>query len=184
MKKILILLFTVTLFLACNNNLDDFLVELPLSIDLGKSEIYLNGELSNFETFIFVNEVSARPNVLYAFGQGEGMTHAYAVSFGQVPLIANEFRIIDKNQVKEFGVSTETNFFHTYQRDLDGYDYEPIRLEEGYLNIEVFDTTARVAQGNFLAFFKRTARNGVRDDELNLPKRIVVQGVFHEKFAE
>lgn len=164
-------------------SLDDFLIQLPKNVELGKSEIYLNGELRNFEPLILVNEVAPRPNVGYAFDQAFGFEDIYRIGFSQLPLEEGNFPLVSTERF-EFGLNSKPHFSHTQNRDLDGYNYEPICLEEGYLNIEVFDTTTRIAPGSFLAFFKRTARNGVRDDELDLPKRIVVQGIFHEKFAE
>jgi len=150
---------------------------LPNEVNLGESAIYLNGELiptykadckygevNKIMSYVFYDSINLVTNI---------------VGFDWLPQSTGNYELHDE---RILFVKALTSFSQIVDEDLEGYSYELEDPEEGFCNIEYLDTIQQVAKGRFKAKFKRTSTNG--NGDLGLPKRLLFQGVFHEKYVK
>ena len=151
-------------------------IEIPDFVPFEKSEIYLNGELiPNYKPDLKYFQVDSVIN--YSFYDSTGI-RVNVLGFAWLPLTIGTF---DLHSDRILYIKALTQFSQIVGEDLKGYSYELIDANEGFLNITELDTLTRVVQGNFLAKFKRTSKNG--NSDLGLPKYLLFQGVFNEKYT-
>ncbi len=149
-------------------------VNLPESVKLGKSEVYLNGSEADYKPRFFFHK--AYNHINFPFQQIEGDI-VNQVSFAWLPIKTGDFELHDEpiQYIKAF-----THFSQIVDEDLPGYQYELENAEEGFFKIEGLDTLKREVKGRFRAQFRRTKTNGY--DDLGLPEKLLYQGVFNEKY--
>lgn len=173
MNKILFGLI-ILFIISCSREPDSF-GSLPSEVLLGESVVYLNGEAANnmIHDFKYI-EVNKIMN--YAFYDSTA-TRINILGFSWLPLSTGEFDLHDDRilYVKAF-----TSFTQVVAEDLEGYSYKLVDADQGYLNIDYLDTVEHIVKGRFWAEFKRTSKNG--NGDLGLPKRLLLQGIFHEKY--
>jgi len=182
MRKAFFLSVIAALFslltLGCHK---DPVVNLPEEVTLGESIVYLNGKV-----FDAVPDIYYRPfdQLFFAlFGQtkdnhdvGQLANH---LAFAFLPLRQGDYPIITE---RKYGVAAYPGFEQIFAEDLTGYTYEVDDKEDGYFNITYLDTVAQVVKGRFKVKFKRMSKNDIKED-LEMPKRLVFEGVFHENYT-
>lgn len=150
---------------------------LPSEVNLSASVTYLNGEVAAYtQEFLFdtLNRV-----MTYGFVETvPSKSIENLVGFGFVPYETGSFELTSDYPPNE---KVSASFSQTYDEDLDGYEYELIDAEDGFLEIESLDTVKMEVKGRFLARFKRTKRNFKFN--LGLPKYLIFQGVFYETYT-
>jgi hypothetical protein len=100
-----------------------------------------------------------------------------AFGFAWLPLSTGNFELHNEDILY---VKANTNFSQIIAEDLEGYSYKLEDPEEGFLEVQELDTIQKIAKGRFKAKFKRTSKNGNKD--LGLPKILLFQGVFHDRY--
>jgi hypothetical protein len=151
-------------------------VNLPDNVEFGKSVVYLNGEITeiykpDFQldtiyhllNYIFIDSTS-RPNVVTLFG------------FDWLPIDEGDFKL---HTQRELYIGAKTIFSQIVNEDLDGYEYELIDADEGFLNIEYLDTAKMEVKGRFRVKYKRESKNG--NGDLGLPEYLQFDGAFYDK---
>ena len=174
MKQLLSSLFFLTILFAIGCKKDPPEAILPEDVEFGKSVIYLNGEEVDYVAVLENDTFNHLMN--YGFSQEKGNIFNL-LSFGRMPLSTGGFQLTTENILYE---KARTSFNQIVDKDLDGYEYELEDVDDGFLNIEYFDSIKMEVKGRFKAKFRRTAKNGVDGD---LPKHLVLQGVFYDKYV-
>jgi hypothetical protein len=178
-KKSFFLLGCICTLLCLECSKDPTEATLPSSVELGKSETYLNGVKVDY-TPIFKN-VKIYRHINYGFAQGEiGSNKVNSLGFSWIPMNEGDFPLIVSSSDIPPGKNAFTIFNQTVSEDLRGYEYKLEKPEEGFFKVETLDTVKMEVSGRFKARFCRTAKNGTKGD---LPKIILFQGVFNEKYT-
>lgn len=178
MKNATLLLIALLAFLAaCQKEENPPEAVLPDDVALGESEIYMNGQRVNYKPFI--HHLTYAGVVNYAFYDSLGFI-VNTLGFSWVAPMAEEFALQEELVMNE--AKTRAYFSQTVSEDLKGYSYKLEDPEEGFLLVEAIDTVGLVVKGRFKAKFRRTSKNGNKED-LGLPKVLLMQGVFHEKLG-
>ncbi len=173
----LLSIICVIFVLGCFKEPDE--VTLPNSVKLGESETYLNGAKVAY-TPIFKN-VKVYKHINYSFVEGEiGSIKVNSLGFAWIPITDGDFPLIASSSDKSSGKNAFTSFNQTVNEDLSGYEYKLEKPEDGFLKVETLDTIKKEVSGRFKARFCRTKKNGVEGE---LPKIILFQGVFNEKYT-
>lgn len=182
MKKALFLTAVMVVFslliLCCHK---DPVVDLPEEVNLGESITYLNGKVFDSKPDLYYRQFDQL--FFAAFGQikdNPEVGQLYnTLAFSLLPLRQGDYALITE---RNLGVAAYPGFEQIFAEDLSGYTYEVQDKEEGYFNITYLDTVAQVIKGRFKVKFCRTSKNGVKED-LEMPKHLVFEGVFHEKYT-
>lgn len=152
-------------------------VELPETIELGETIVFLNGE--EFNHTIEFQYISAYDAMYYSFLESIE-NQKRGLGFGVVPDTMGNFTLYEGGD-PVLGKGSYTSFSHTINEDLEGYTYKLVNAENGFLEVTSLDTVAHTVAGRFKAEFKRTKKNG--NGNLDLPKRLFFEGVFHENYV-
>jgi len=164
------------LFVGCAK--DPSPIILPSEVDFGNSEIYLNGELSVGYNPVFVYD---KVNKLITYGFVERKDDIVnSLGFAWLPQSTGDFALHSQRSV--FTNSALTAFNQTINVDQQGYEYKLIDSDEGFFKVEFIDTLQQTVKGRFQAKFKRTSKNG--NEDLDLPKVLLYQGVFNETYEK
>ena len=99
------------------------------------------------------------------------------LGFDWLPLETGNFEL---HEDRILFIKALTNFNQVISEDLEGYSYKLIDAEDGFFEVSSIDTVQQIVKGRFEAKFKRTSKNGNKD--LGLPKILLFQGVFHERY--
>ncbi|MCF8246531.1 MAG: hypothetical protein K9J37_15370 [Saprospiraceae bacterium] len=150
---------------------------LPEEVEFGESVIYLNGELADYLPVFNHDTINYLLNFPLVETKNQGQL-VNSLSFDWLPLREGEYKLITKREPR---VNALTDFSQTVAEDLSGYEYELMDADEGFFNIEYLDSINMEVKGRFKAKFCRTKKNGTKDGDL--PKNIVFQGVFYEKYT-
>lgn len=153
-------------------------VELDYDIELGKSRIYLNGDIeeSYMPDFLYVSFYNT---MLFHFNDEPEEWLWNTLSFSGLSGSIGNYNILEDGTVAG---PPNTTFTQTYQEDLQGYTYRLINKDDAYFEIFMIDTIKQEVKGSFKAIFERTSKNGHSD--LGLPKILLFQGVFYEKYED
>jgi hypothetical protein len=177
MKKLLFFSFVLLASLtvvSCKKDPPEAL--LPDDVTLGESVVYLNGKEADYVPAFNHDTI----NFLLNFGFIESKNQGQLVnsfSFSWLPLQEGEYELTTKRVPR---VNALTDFSQTVGEDLEGYEYKLMDADDGFFNIEYLDTINMEVKGRFKAKFCRTKKNGT-DGEL--PKNVVFQGLFYEKYT-
>ncbi len=154
-------------------------VQLPESVEFGKSEIYRNGELLDYERrFFHWKETSVHKHFTYSFFLQQEIDLWHSLVFTWLPADTGFFKVGNPGVMHEIA---STGFSQVVDEDLWGYSYELLDKEDGFIHITHLDTLEMTVKGNFEVKFVRTSKNGNRQD-LGLPKYLYFQGVFYENY--
>jgi len=154
-------------------------VQIPDSVEFGKSEIYRNGELFDYERrFFHWKRTSVHKDFSYTFFLKQEIDLWHSLTFTWLPADTGFFKIDRPGVMYEIA---STGFSQVVDEDLPGYKYELLDKENGFIHITHLDTAEMTVKGNFEAKFIRTSKNGNRQD-LGLPKFLYFQGVFYENY--
>jgi hypothetical protein len=175
MKNILLSLFLGILFLEACVKEPPEAQNLPESVELGKSVVFLNGEEASGYKASFLQQSKAK-TMNYIFSDSFELV-INAFGFAWLPLSTGNFELHNEDILY---VKANTNFSQIIAEDLEGYSYKLEDPEEGFLEVQELDTIQKIAKGRFKAKFKRTSKNGNKD--LGLPKILLFQGVFHDRY--
>jgi hypothetical protein len=133
---------------------------LPDSVELGKSVVYLNGELVDYQ-----------PKIRQLVPQFEEIN---------IEFIEDNSRYLTHRLVLDTGKTYNHLTFFQSISDRIPHTYEPIDTSN-YLLITELNRTTRTIQGKFYGTFERTS-TGVITNNNNLPIKLLFQGVFHENY--
>jgi hypothetical protein len=173
-NPIYILIYVTALFFSCHKSPKE--VDLPTEVDFGKSKIYLNGELMDYLPIFTHNTIYNKMS--YGFKQDKTTELILNVfAFGYYPLKTGDFQL---SKIIDDGDKISTRFIQVINEDLTGYSYKLMNADEGFFNLESLDTINLTAKGRFRVEFCRTSKNG--NDDLGLPKVLLYQGVFFDKY--
>jgi hypothetical protein len=150
---------------------------LPESVELGKSVVFLNGEIApGYEaSFIYL---SSYKTMSYVFVDSFDLI-VNVFGFDWLPLSTGNFDLHDEDVLY---IKANTGFSQAISEDFEGYSYKLEDPEEGFLEVQELDTIQKIAKGRFKAKFKRTSKNGNEDLGIDLPKILLFQGVFHDRY--
>lgn len=164
------LAFTLCLlFFGCKDNL-------PSSVDLGETEVHLNGCEEKYPPYFRYFKVYNLMEMTFAYRKDHEFR---TLGFNWLPLESGNYGLhTDTIPHKD---AAFTGFGHIVESDLEGYTYKLLNPSEGYCHIESLDTLKRIVKGRFRAEFKRTSKNGWKD--FGLPETLLFEGVFHERYT-
>jgi hypothetical protein len=182
MKNIFFLLLFTGAFLVSNCSKEPEIVEavLPDSVELGKSELYLNGlRDDSYATDFRIDTLHQLLNFVYGKVRNEEYLEYLITGFSWVPVQDGFFSVFgrEKTTPGDYAIST---FSHLIAEDLLGYSYKLIEPERNFFEIEHLDTAKMEVSGRFRVKFERTSKNG--NPDFDLPKVMLFQGVFHENY--
>ncbi|TVR83961.1 MAG: hypothetical protein EA409_01960 [Saprospirales bacterium] len=147
-------------------------IELPDSVDFGKSLIYRNGELWDYEPrlYNFVNRGDkGRFSIFFFFQQETSLWHQFVIS--RIPADTGYYEI------------PSVGFIQVISEDLFGYSYQLKDDVNSFIQLTKIDTIERKVAGTFQVRYVRRSKNGHRLD-LGLPKHLLFQGVFYDYYTE
>jgi hypothetical protein len=174
-----VLLFSVAIIIlgipvSCQKDPTEAL--LPDNVEFEKSVIYLNGEESAYVPDIQYDSINRVMSYGFFESRNQGQLENL-LGFGRLPYEPGEFDLTTENILF---TKARTSFRQIVSEDLEGYKYKLVDADEGFFHVEYLDTVNMEVKGRFKAKFCRTSKNGNKD--LGLPKNIVFQGVFYEKY--
>ncbi len=156
----------------------DPVADLPANVNLGESVVFLNGELATGYEPIFMHDtIYKHLNFSFVETKNNGQL-LNAFGFGFLSIKEGDY-ILHTERIQYKGALT--SFSQTVSEDLEGYSYELVDAEEGFFKIETLDTINMEVSGRFKAKFRRTSKNG--NGDLDMPKRVIFEGVFNEKYT-
>ncbi|MFT6338839.1 MAG: hypothetical protein ACJATI_005618 [Halioglobus sp.] len=175
MKHILIISMIVAL-MSCNKE-PSFVtdLELPEVVDLGKSEVYLNNIIEDYNPRFFEDTVNNQLLLTFVFEPDFSVTNS--LGFGALAVNENE-NILHTDRILYKGA--KTTFHQIINGEFDGWQFDLVNPEDGHFNITKLDTVNQTVQGNFKAFFEVSDKNGY--DDTKLPERVKFQGVFNDTY--
>ncbi|MDX1912184.1 MAG: hypothetical protein SFV22_11885 [Saprospiraceae bacterium] len=174
------LLFSLLLLAAgCSKEPEIIEAVLPETVELGKSETYVNGVRD--EAYIADFRIDTFHKLLN-FPYGKVRTGKYLeyliMGFSWAPIQVGNFSLSGDQRTP--GNYVDAGFTHLIAQDLLGYSYELIEQDNGFFSIESLDTVKMEVSGRFKVKFERTSKNG--NPDFDLPRVMLFQGVFHEKY--
>ncbi|MBX2891368.1 MAG: hypothetical protein KF734_10600 [Saprospiraceae bacterium] len=150
-------------------------VDLPDSVEFGKSVVYLNGELTEvYKPDFQLDTIYHLMNYIFIDSTISDVITVWG--FAWLPIKEGNFELHTERLLY---VKALVQFSQIVDGDLDGYDYELIDANEGFLNIEHLDTVKMEVKGRFRVKFKRTTKNG--NGDLGLPEFLQFDGAFYDK---
>ena len=171
----------VIIFFSCQKK--SFQVDLPDSVNVGMSEIYLNGEhRPDYTPFNFqgIDSGEGLLSLGVGFGstfdsQDRGFDHAF-LGFGGFPTTEGRYVLSKESNVSN---NFASSVFLFSQGQHESYEeYEEILLEEGYIEITNLDLQNKIVEGRFKANFKRVKKQILFPT--GYPKFLEFEGVFHD----
>jgi hypothetical protein len=175
MKQI-IFLYLIIHLIACDKE-PKFPADLDLSnsVELGKSEVYLNNILEDYKPRFFEDTVNNQFLITFVFEPDFSVTNA--LGFGALRVKEGNY-ILHTDRVLYKGA--KTTFSQVINNEFVGWEFELILPNDGYFNIKSLDTVNQTIAGDFKAFFEVSNKNGHGDTKL--PEKIKFQGVFNDKY--
>ncbi|MDX1911333.1 MAG: hypothetical protein SFV22_07600 [Saprospiraceae bacterium] len=152
-------------------------VNLPDSVQLGETVVFLNGETVDYKpifTYVAVYDL-----IGYGFHQNL-TTILNGFGFDRLLLNAGNYSLYTLNQQTIEG-KAKAGFWQIVDEDLIGYTYQLEESVNGFIHVEYLDTAQQIVKGRFKVAFCRTSKNDWEED-LGLPEHLQFQGVFHEKY--
>lgn len=174
--KYLVLIFTIVSVLSCTKDPNFPDVDLPDFVKLGATEVYLNGYLVEYEPSMFVDTVNDQLIVTFRFQPDFSVLNSLGLA--ALPIKTGNY-ILHTDRVLYKGA--KTHFSQYVYSGNTGWEFELIRIDEGFFNITSLDTVNQIIQGNFNAYFEVIDKNEYNDTKL--PEKIKFEGVFHEKYV-
>lgn len=172
----------ILLFLAAGCSKEPEIIEavLPETVELGKSETYVNGVRDEaYHPYFRIDTFHKLLNFPYGKVRTGKYREDLIMGFNWVPIQLGNYSLRGSEQATS-GNFAKTTFAHLIAQDLLGYSYELIEQENGFFSIESLDTVKMEVSGRFKAKFERTSKNG--NPDFDLPKVMLFQGIFHEKY--
>lgn len=175
--SILFLLSIVTSFYACTKS-ESIDVELPSTVDIGNSQLYLNGTLTDFTHQFFHDTVNNQ--MIFAFERSDiSKNSKNSLGFTFLPYNEGKF-ILHRERILYKGAFT--SFGQVIAEDLDGWEFELDKPEDGYFEIIKLDKSNKNVLIKFKAKFKLVSKNG--NGDTGLPENVKFEGIFHETYQE
>jgi hypothetical protein len=150
---------------------------LPEEVEFGESVVYLNGKVADYLPVFNHDTINYLLNFSFVETKNQSQL-VNSLNFDWLPLQEGKYKLITDRTPR---VNALTSFSQTVSEDLEGYEYKLMDANEGYFNIEHLDTISMEVKGRFKVKFCRTKKNGTKDGDL--PKNMVIQGVFYEKYT-
>jgi len=179
MKNILIMFSVFVAFSILNCSPDTIeipITELPESVEMGTSILYLNGEVvDDYEFRTFHDTVNNHIGFVFTKESTEP-SYRNNLQFVFLPLENGNYiihRTRDLN-VGAFSTFRQSNF------EESGWEYELLKPENGFFEISAIDTIEQIVQGKFRSRYKLKDKHGFKDT--GLPGMILFEGIFHENY--
>lgn len=165
---------------SCKKDNEEFPIgiELPTTIEFGESQIYRNGELIDYERRIYHKTNTIQQDFSYSFFLKQDIVLWHSFKFNWLPADTGFFKIDKPGVMHEV---SSTSFTQVISEDLLGYSYDLMDKEDGFIHITHLDTIDMKVKGTFEVKFKRTSKNGNKED-LGLPKYLYFQGIFYDQY--
>ena len=168
------MLLITTLFACQDQEISD--IEISNSVELGKSEVYLNGE--RYENFTEFFHDTINDQLLFAFRKGdESLLNSLSFSF--LPVSEGEYIV---HNTFELYLGAQSYFGQTVNSEFDGWVYKLINAENGFFEISKLDQENMIIEGDFKVEFEVESKNGFGDT--GLPDKVKFQSVFHENYIK
>ncbi|MEZ4951031.1 MAG: hypothetical protein R2879_00200 [Saprospiraceae bacterium] len=177
MRSFLILV-VIAISHACNPDPIDFdypAIEFPENIQLGESEVYLNGEKVDYIPILFFDSINNQLQAGFRFMPDFSVTNTLAFDF--LPLKTGEY-ILHEDRILYKGAKTSLS--QIVNSEFDGWEFELVQAEKGTFNINALDTINQTIEGYFKAYFEVIDKNGFSDTKL--PEKIKFEGMFNENY--
>jgi hypothetical protein len=167
MKTIIriMLILVILLNFACKKEKfgDGFAENIPVSVNLGESQIFINGEEVFFNPdFVF------RDKIQLFFGN---FFHTKNEITDDLVLGIDSLRLGDFDPIFSF---------HRAKGDGTFEGYKQIDKDSAFLIVTSLDTLNKEVQGRFEARFQKTS--SVISFKKKYPEKLLIQGVFNEKY--
>jgi hypothetical protein len=179
MRNLLIVVL-FPLVIGCNPDKMDFDfpdVKFPDNIQLGESEVYLNGEKVDYTPIIFFDSINNQLQAGFRFKPDFSVSNTLAFDF--LPLKNGEY-ILHEDRVLFKGA--KTSFTQIVNSEFDGWEFKLVQADKGTFNITSLDSLNLTIEGYFKAYFEVTNKNGFSDTKL--PEKIKFEGKFNETYSE
>jgi len=175
MKQLLILTLLFSLLSCSENEIQD--INLPESVELGESQIFLNGTLVDYEPKATEDTVNEQLIITFRFEPDQSILNS--LGFSALRVDEGNYSL---HETRELYIGARTNFFQTVNSEFDGWEYKLVRAEDGYFNITNIDRENLTIQGKFKAYFELESKNGFEDT--GLPEKAKFEGVFHHTYEQ
>lgn len=175
MKNYLILLSIVFLsVLSCTPETIE-ITELPESVEMGTSMLYLNGKLVNYDFRTYHDTINNQMGFVF-IKRSSDQSYRNILNFTFLPLENGNY-IIHRTRELYLGAFSS---FGQINFEASGWEYELLDPEDGFFEISSIDKEDQIVQGKFRVWFKLKDKHGFRNT--GLPKQILFEGIFHENY--
>ena len=173
---ILSLLLTLSM-VGCSPELIEIpITELPESVEVGTSTLYLNGEIVdyNFRTY------HDTTNNQMAFSYHKQISNDGFRNILQMVFLPVKEGTYSIHRIRELFLGAYTTFRQSASEQ-SGWEYELLDPENGFFEISSIDKEEQIVQGKFRVWFKLKDKHGFKDT--GLPETILFEGIFHENYV-
>jgi len=167
-------LFVLFLYSCGDQEIAD--IKILDSVELGKTEVFLNGD--SYENFSDIFHDTINEQLLFIFRQGD-QTLLNSLSFSFLPVSEGEYIV---HNTFELYLGAQCYFGQTVDSEFDGWIYKLINADGGFFEISRLDQENAIIEGTFKVEFEVESKNGFGDT--GLPDRVKFQGVFHENYIK
>ncbi len=175
MRIIILLVLSVIILYSCGDQeIPD--IDILESVELGNTEIYLNGERYEIFTEFFHDTINEQ--LVFNFRQGD-FELSNDLGFSFLPVSEGTYIV---HTQRELYLGAKTSFRQTVNSEFDGWIYELKNADNGFFEVSVLDEENTVVEGKFKVEFEVDSKNGFEDT--GLPEKIKFQGVFHENYIK
>ena len=179
MKNILITLsviFTFSILSCTPDTIEIPITELPESVELGTSILYLNGEVVNdYEFQAFHDTINNQIGFVFR-KESIDLSYRNNLQFVFLPLENGNYII---HRTRELYLGAFSSFRQSSFEE-SGWEYELLNPEDGFFEISEIDIEEQIVQGKFRSRYKLKDKHGFKDT--GLPEQILFEGIFHENY--
>lgn len=176
------LIFIISLIVFCNmiscTKPDTPDINLPVSVELGQSQFYINGELKDYDHLFIYDTINKQMGFVFRHDDISKNSKTQ-LSFSFLPYSEGKY-ILHRERILYKGAFT--GFNQLIAEDLKGWSFELDRPEDGYFEIIKIDKLNKTVLIKFKAMFKVSSKNG--NGDTGLPENIKFEGIFNESYQE
>jgi len=152
-------------------------IDLSLTVDFGDSQVFMNGEPSDFEVQFFHDTINQQ--LLLDFVSFPTSSIENSLEFAYLPVSTGAYNVHEERVLYKGAL---TSFYQTINSESDGWRYRLINAEDGYFNIQKLDTVSQTIQGNFKVQFEVDEKNNF--DGPKLPQNIKFEGSYYDSYTK
>lgn len=178
MKNFIIILSVLLTFsiISCSpDSIEIPITELPESVEIGTSILYLNGEMADYDFRTYHDTVNNQIGFVF-MKEFPNQDYTNKLQFVFLPLKNGDYII---HRTRELYLGAFSTFGQS-RYEARGWEYELLDPEDGFFEISSIDKEEQIVQGKFRSRYKLKDKNGFRDT--GLPETILFEGIFHENY--